>query len=246
MFGSAPNLDGHSSDEQLWLTIVEGYGHLIKEQPADWSLFDRRAYAHAALDDWQACADDFGRAYELNSQFHDLRVVQAGALAMAGNHDAYLEICEELIEQPRAAPTHPTRYRVAMSCLFAETSPLPPDELITLAEEVRQGNPNSGQCRQLLALAHYRMGNVQATLDSADDAIQRTPKWTGHVTTAIVVALTHRKLGNTEEFTKWKSAVEVWMGTIDRPFDYAGFVLHPHDWLQCAIFRRELALPDVE
>ena len=246
LFGAESIPNDQPSGEQFWTAIVAGYGHFIEEQPTTWWLFDQRAYAHASLDRWQACADDISRAYELTPQFHDLLVVEAGALLMAGNDDAYVQICDKLIEQLRAAPSHQSRYRVAKSCLFAPTSPLPPEELITLAEQLIQGDPNSGRCLQLLALAHYRAGNHQATIDSANDAIQKTSEWDGHVASSVVLALTYQKLGQTTKFAECKAAIDVWMRTKHRPFNFSDFVLHPHDWLQSVLLQQELYLLEVK
>ncbi|MDA1052348.1 MAG: protein kinase [Planctomycetota bacterium] len=229
------------SEECLQSTALAGFDYLLAEQPDVWWLYDHRAYAHAARNHWQACADDFAKAYELNSTFHALLVVQAGALLMAGNRDEYQDVCADASERLSNEPEHATRYVPAKICLLAPNPTLQPDKVIAFAQQAVDSQPTSGTYRHLLALAFYRAGDYEQTVQAVLQGLESAPTWSGHVTNWFLLSLAHHQLGNVAESMEWKLKAESWLAANHRPFCYREFLLHPHDWLQCMLLQRELA-----
>ena len=239
MFGQEPSVDDRS-DELLWSSVVSGYSHLIAERPDVWQWFDQRAYAHAALGNWHACAADFAKAIELNSEFSELLIVHAGSLLMAGDSEAYQKACADALEQLRDLPGHRNRYLAAKVCLLAPNDVAEPAHLISLAEQA-VADDRLVHYLHLRGLAHYRAGQHDKAIESLHEAMNADPMWPARVTNWLVLAMAHHRLSHPNEARQWLRKAETWIETTlaDRPFVSRGFFLHPHDWLACHLLLRE-------
>ncbi len=228
------------SDEPVWSRVVSGYGHLVAERPDDSSLYDRRAYVHASLGQWQECAADFAKALELKPKFLELLVVHAGSLLMAGDNAGYEKACADAIKRLGDLPGHRNRYLAAKVCLLATNDAAEPAHLISLAEQAVAGD-RKAEYLHLLGLAYCRAGRHDKAIKTLHEAINAEPTWKGCVTNWLVLAMAHQRLDDSDEAHQWLRKAETWVETTlaDRPFTARGYYLHPHDWLACHLLLRE-------
>lgn len=229
------------TDERLWSTVETGCENLLAQHPDAWWLYERRAYARAALDRWQECGEDLAKAYELHPELDDLLLTQAGSLLMAGDHDAYQALCVDAVKQLESSPDRHHRYLQTRICLLATNSTLPAEKLVSLAHEFIDHEPSNRWYLHLLGLAFYRAGEYELAIQFADRSMKQAPEWSGHVTSWLVIALAHQQLGDSVKMDEWKRKAETWVQANRLRFFNHDSLLHPHEWLECMLLKRELA-----
>ena len=139
--------------------LIQIYTALLREYPADPVLLFGRGVNHARCNDWQRAADDFAAAVAERPDVFKFREALAIAQLQIQATEDYRETCR--IAARRFAFSPEFERRLLLICLLSP-------EYEMEAEAIQLYLRDSSLRAPISTLAHYRLGNYDATLQSAE------------------------------------------------------------------------------
>jgi tetratricopeptide (TPR) repeat protein len=187
-----------------------------------------RSNAYAMLGEWDLAAEDVAQAMKGQARWAaQTLAMQGGCLLAKEDRGGYHRVCRELVDRFGKSDTLDSAYLAArVSMLSSADSGIKPAVAIRLAKRALAGERTAWRL-QALGLAHYRAREYKEALQWLD--VADATRWAGNLSTALVQAMAHHRLGNAEE------AQKRWGLATARPFPY----IHPHEAVIYQILRRE-------
>jgi serine/threonine protein kinase len=157
-------------------------------------------------------------------------------LLIRGDSAGYNRFCQGMIGRAAHTEDYNDAFTLARSCTMARKSPIDPVQAVRLATKAVTGAQFGWQFH-VLGLAQYRAGQFEQALQSFAKAdVQYWPardlNWFG-------LALVHHRLGHAVEARKYFDSGIQWMERYGSPGPVRLANIHPCDWLEAQVLRRE-------
>jgi tetratricopeptide (TPR) repeat protein len=197
--------------------------------------------ALAACGKWTKAADCYARALQRSPTNHGHFWFEYAAVSLlAGDRPCYATACGRMIDQC-GKKNGPRAYHVARICTLAPDAVTETSLPARLAEEELNKSQEFWSLTQRGALA-FRAGHYQAAVPFFEKSLKADTKPGRAVVNWLWLALTHQRLGTTDEARKWLVKAQDWLdqyrdGMPARTDDDLG--LHLHNWLEAQVLRRE-------
>jgi serine/threonine-protein kinase len=202
----------------------------------------RRGRAHASRREWSKAADCYGRAVKLDpSDDGNVSFEHAAVLLLSGDKMGYRRVCDGMIQ--RFGTTTSLRgYHVARACTLAPVSVKDIARPAQLAEKELKASAREHWSLTEQAALHHRAGRFEAAVDRLHDSLRAEGRPGTAVLAWLWLALSHQRLGETQEARRWLDRAVKWLEPLARGMpDRAEQTLwlHPHNWLEAHVLRRE-------
>jgi WD40 repeat protein/serine/threonine protein kinase/tetratricopeptide (TPR) repeat protein len=205
---------------------AEDYSQMIKGYPTSGGGWVGRAFALAALHQWDKAEKDYARAQQLGGLpavfVHQHALVRLAVKDMPG----YRKMCGRLLELSGPSPVPDTALWAGWTGALLPDSGVAPERLVQLAERAAAPLPESRDSLLVRGAALYRAGRWEEALvplEAARTAPQgsRTPparsvRWnpeafngTGYE--LLFLAMAHHRLGHADEARRWLDRAARWM-----------------------------------
>ncbi len=211
-----------------------------------WLAADPRAQgrAFAARRDWARAADSYTRAIAIKGGPKNdghFGFEHAALSLLSGDRARYAQTCAHMIETS-GKPGGPRAYHVARACTLAPDSVADPSLPGRLAERELKGS--DGQFWSLTeqgALA-YRDGRYREAVPLFERSLEGDSKPGRALVNWLWLALTHQRLGKSEEARRWLEKSQRWLDQYRDGMPARAeeeLELHFHNWLEAHVPRRE-------
>jgi serine/threonine-protein kinase len=187
------------------------------------------------LSQWDQAAAEYAKADLLTRPLRDDALGYACLFLIRGDAEGYNRFYQDMIQRlaPMEAPWE--AYILARSCAMARKSPVDPARTVQWANQAVAGNHHPWYFHTL-GLAQYRAGQFDQALQSftkADiDAWRRSVNWFG-------LALVHHRLGQPDRARQYLDKGIQWLEQEGPPVSGRPARIHPVDWLEAQLLRRE-------
>jgi len=186
-----------------WAKAHEALTRAVELRPDHSLVWFERAAFYIRLGLWDLAAADYARAVQHQKAItiqHEF--FHALLLAYGGQMEAYRHVAVQLPERfPEFLTGVPGGTELARICVLA---PVPGANLAWAAE---QAESVPWQFRgpwhhNAIALVHYRVGEFERALASAQEARRLDSSWRHRITSDAVLAMAHHRLGHTAQARK--------------------------------------------
>ena len=155
-----------------------------------------RARAFVFERNWKRAIDEYNRLRPATPGGHNQIFEYACLLLLLGDHDAYhKKLSEVLNKYPKNNSPGLCFWRVRIAAITPDSN-VPPAQLVTWGEKSISDQPHLDRL-QILALAHYRAGQFDLTIQRAEQSC--TKPWDGAMANLPVLAMAHHRLGHVEQ-----------------------------------------------
>ncbi len=201
----------------------------------------KQAHQQVARKQWLKAAESYGRIVKESPKVEDnLWFEYAAVQVLSGDCNGYRETCKLLLERAnKASRIRP--YLVARVCTLAPDSvenPLLPSQIS--ADELQRSAKEFWSLTEQGAL-HYRENRFEKAKSFFEASLRVEKKRGSAILNWLWLAMTYHKLNNMSEARKWLEKACHWLdlqgNTLPSNIEETG--LHPHNWLEAHILRRE-------
>jgi uncharacterized protein HemY len=172
----------------------------------------------------------------------ELAFEYAAVLIMAGDSEAYRQLCAGILDQPDvrgATGNTRTKYLAARICALAPDAVPDPSRLVDLAQHADAEDPGRAWYLHTLGLTQYRADHLDDALRSVEASLAAEPAWEANVINWLLAALIHKRLGHADEAQQWAETAAEWCRSVSQGALPAPG-LHVHDRWACLLLQREV------
>ncbi len=198
---------------------------------------------HAGRREWQQAVACYARSLKLAPKENgDFWFEYAALLLLSGDEAGYRRTCADLVQRCEKKPG-PRPYFAARACTLAAGAAAGTARAGQLAE--RELKTSSTDCWSLTeqAALHYRAGRFAPALPLLEQSLKANDKPGNAVLNWLWLALTHQRLGKTQEARSWLETATKWLDRFREGMPARAeqeLALHLHDWLEAHVLRREV------
>jgi tetratricopeptide (TPR) repeat protein/roadblock/LC7 domain-containing protein len=215
---------------------------LIKAEPANEALRQRRARACIPLGDWQQVIDDYTKLSKLECNLEQ-SCEYASVLLLQGDDRGYRQVCRRLRQRFGQTQDGQELYLLARILALAPHEATEPTQAVAILEGEGVVDPRAAWHRHTLAVAYYRAGRFAMAVEHAQKSMKDDPGWGGHVVNWLLLALGHQRQGQEAEARRWLDKAVQWIERAHKesPGGAAGRLPVPSlsDHLEVLLLRRE-------
>lgn len=194
------------------------------------------------LAQWSDAATDVSRTLEGSPDNIEMHFQRLSALLIGGDESGYREARIQALQHFKQTDNWFVAYLAVRMSALASASSDESNNILRFVDTMLKkysGNPPS---LHTVAIANYRAGHVELSVEKALAALVAKPDWDAQVLNHLVLALAYNKLSNAAEARrhydvalKWIEAAQA-LPLAKNPQRYG---THPVDWLTCLILCRE-------
>ena len=166
-------------------------------------------------------------------------------LLLAGDRDGYRSHAKAMIDRLGSTTDPLLAFQFARTVALDPAACGDPGRLTEWAKVANSGTPNSSPWSlHLLGLAHFRAGRDADSIQSLDRAIAAGPDWQGIATNWLALALALGRQGDAETASGFLKRADRRFAEVSQSYPGVGLraagVVHPSDWLEWQVLRREV------
>jgi WD40 repeat protein/tetratricopeptide (TPR) repeat protein len=198
-----------------WKEAVADYSRAVELKTADRNIWSLRGRAYAELGQWAEAAGDLDRAAGIDRDNPQAWQRHALALLASNNLGQYRPLCVNMSKRFRGSTNPQALYTLARTCVLA------PDALTDLRPLIqaleREGSDSALEAGRRLALGAllYRSGKFEEAAGLFQQAL-KSPGDGGLAVARFFLAMTHQRLGQTDEAKKQLEAAVQWLDQANR------------------------------
>jgi WD40 repeat protein/serine/threonine protein kinase len=253
---------GHAfGRSRQWDRAAASYSKAIDQDPSNATARNSRAYAYSLLGQWNKAAEDLGpggiESQPLDAGDYGCAWFDVACLRLLqGDKPGYQRLWAQLRERISGTEESFTGFYASYASrtvLLTSDSGISPRESLRWAEAAVSSNHRRADYLHILALAHYRAGQFDLAIQSAEESLKAVPRWGGTLLNWLLLAMAHERLGHQDEVRRWTKKVAQWrervaVGRIANP-SYEGQQeeapcppeMPLPDWLEYQVLSRESA-----
>jgi WD40 repeat protein len=226
-----------------WLAQIFHLDRWQELEPDSEGPAHNRAYAWAALGRWDRAAADFARVMESNSEGPILWCTYAGLLLQAGDQVGYRRVCASVIQRFGKTQDTLSAYLAARTCTLSSDPGVNASEVVRLAAQAVAADKTCGWYLRTLGMAYYRAGQQEQAIRWLEESVRVPPRGEAQIINWLALALVYHRLNRPQESRRWMEKASTWIESTAHgaPLEDVGTLgIHPHDWLESFLLRREV------
>ncbi len=154
-----------------------------------------------------------------------------------GDSEGYDRFCQGMVKRAGQTEDHFEAFILARTCAMARKSPVDPTRTVQWANQAVAGNQGAWYFHAL-GLAQYRAGQFDQALQSFTKS--NVEAWTLRELNWFGLALVHHRLGHPAEARRCLDKGIQWLERYGSPGPGHPANIHPIDWLEAQVLRREV------
>jgi WD40 repeat protein/tetratricopeptide (TPR) repeat protein len=194
------------------------------------------AYYYIHLDQWDKAAAQFAQA-DWSRPLGGYAFTYACLFLIRGDREGYTRFCQGMIQRLAQTEAPFEAYLLARTGTMARNSPVDPARAVQWANQAVAAY-QAPLCWHVLGLAQYRAGQFDQALESFTKA--NVKAWTEWELNWFGLALVHNRLGHPEEARRCLDQGIQWLEREGSPSPERPAKIHPMDWLEAQVLRREV------
>jgi tetratricopeptide (TPR) repeat protein len=185
---------------------------------------------------WDKAAAEYAKADLLARPLRDDALGYACLFLIRGDSDGYDRFCQGMIQRAGRTEDHFEAFVLARTCAMARESPVDPARAVEWGKQaVVSAQP--AWYFHALGLAQYRAGQFDQALKSFTKANVET--WPYRDVNWFGLALVHHRLGHPDEARQCLDKGIQWLEREGPPGPGRPAKIHPMDWVEAQVLRRE-------
>jgi tetratricopeptide (TPR) repeat protein len=227
-------------DGKLWPSAIFHLDKLIQLQPNSADYYARRGAARAELQQFDSALADFEQSVQRGMRGANNLYSIAVLYLNAGRLDDYRRICRLTLEQIEPKTNSININTRVWTCSIIEPTVADPAQLIAFMETAL-ANADSGDKSTLLntfGLVLYRAGRFDDAVTSVQQSMQAR-SGDGAITDWLILALSHHKLGHSDQSRKWLEKAAAWIDEFVTNSSRKSGEFFWDELLECRIMRAE-------
>jgi tetratricopeptide (TPR) repeat protein len=229
-----------------WDQAIADYSKAVELNPKDADAWHNRASAYAVLAQWDKAAADSVLAVERNPADAGWWMERASYQLQAGDTAAHRTTCTRMLQRFRETKDPVIAHWTALSCLLIPQAVNDEKLVLQLAEQGLSGATDNQWSMITLGAALYRAGQFEAAADLgliektwSEDPYGEAGADGGPLFTWLVLAMTHHRLGHTEEARRWLDKAVLRMDRESAAKEIGPLRQQSQVWAMCLVLRRE-------
>ena len=199
-------------------------------------LATARALIHIRLSQWDKAATEYAKIDLLTKPLPEDAYAYACLFLIRGNSDGYDHFCQGMIERAGKPVEHSEAFVLARTFAMAGQSAVDLARVVQWANQALAGDQPAWYLHTL-GLAQYRAGQFDQALQSFAKA--DVEAWIGRGLNWFGLALVHHRLGHPDEARQCLDKGIQWLVREGPPGPGQATKIHPFDWLEAQVLRRE-------
>jgi serine/threonine protein kinase/Flp pilus assembly protein TadD len=180
-----------------------------------WTTFNRlpshyQADAYAAQGQWDKAVFEYALMVKMNPRDPDHWCLYAGALLLKGDAEGYRRVCKDVLQRYQIRQNPLARYMVSRILSLAPHDVREPAQALQWAQQAATADPTPWKLHTL-AVAHYRAGQFEQTVEHCQTSLRIGDNWGGDVLNWLLLAMAHERLGNADEARHWLDKAVKWI-----------------------------------
>jgi lipopolysaccharide biosynthesis regulator YciM len=135
---------------------------------------------------------------------------------LLGDHDGYRQVCRRVLQRFGQTQNPVEVYWLARLLALAPQEVTEPAQAVALLEKVVAAHPKEACYRHTLAVAYHRAGRFALAVEHAQRSVTDDFGWGGHVVDWLLLALSHKRLGQEAEGRQWLDKAVQWIEQADK------------------------------
>jgi tetratricopeptide (TPR) repeat protein len=176
----------------------------------DHSLALSRAEAYAAESQWDKAALEYAVLIKAKPGELVPWCQYASALLLKGDAEGYRGVCKDVLERFRDPRKPQECYMVSRILTLAPHDAAEPTQALQWAQQAVTSDPNPWN-HHTLAVAHYRSGQFEQTVEHCQTSLKIGDHWGGDVLNWLLLAMAQERLGNADEARHWLDKAVRWI-----------------------------------
>jgi tetratricopeptide (TPR) repeat protein len=167
----------------------------------------------------------------------------ASLLLLQGDNEGYRQVCRRVLRRWGQSQNAQELYLVARTLALAPHDVAEPAKAVVLLETVVAVHPRGAWYRHTLAVALYRAGRFEQSVERGQKSMKDDPAWQGHVVNWLLLALAKHRLGQDAEARAWLEKAVQWIEQASKAHPGSALRRLPvpslSDHLEVLLLRRE-------
>jgi len=163
-------------------------------------------------------------------------------LLLSGDHEGYRNACTRMVERCGKEKGFLQAYLTVRACTLAPDAPEVTARAGQLAEQDLKAYSQQFWSLTQQAALHYRAGRFDRAYPLLEQSLKADKKPGRAVLNWLWLALTSKRLGQTEQARSWLEIATKWLDQYQEGSPARGeqeLGLHLHNWLEAHVLRRE-------
>jgi tetratricopeptide (TPR) repeat protein len=215
---------------RLWGQVAQ---QAVRARDADPVLNARHCIL---LSQWDKAAAAYAKADLLARPLNDDAFAYACLFLIRGDSEGYNRFCQGMIRRAGQTKDHFEAFVLARTCAMARKSPVDPPRAVEWAKQAIAGAQPAWYFHAL-GLAQYRAGQFDQALQSFAKANVQT--WAHRELNWFGLALVHHRLGHADDARQCLDRGIQWLEREGPPGPRRPAKIHPMDWVEAHVLRRE-------
>jgi tetratricopeptide (TPR) repeat protein len=195
-----------------------------------------RARSYILLSQWDRAAAEYAKTDLWARPLRDDAFAYACLFLIRGDGEGYNRFCEGMAQRTAKTAAPFEAYVLARSCAMARKGPVDPAQAVRWANQAVAGG-HLPWYFHALGLAQYRAGQFDQARQSFTKA--NVKAWAHRELNWFGLALVHHRLGHPDEARRCLAKGIQWLEREGPPGSGRPAKLHPMDWVEAQLLRRE-------